>query len=179
MSTIIYEFDPGDMVWVIYNQSASMQKSNYSRTGCASAMDATGVSEGKVVYYRADVLLTETKEWYGISMKGADTTRDFNVADVFETIEHAMYEYERRLGGAGTLPNKVSQMVYDSVAPSTSHIVEHNFGFAEVSVEVYNTSGFKVVPTDVILQDENTVVVNFGTDSIDCKIVVTGRMNYS
>lgn len=177
--TLQYEFGPGDTVWVIYNQADCFPTSTSSRCGNPPLADTMSVREGTVIYYSADVLTTGLNEKYGVLLKNSDSTRDFNVEDVFATVTHALVEYENRISGTTDDSTRVNQVTYESETPSISHIVTHNFGIADVSVEVYNTSGFKIVPSDIVLHDENTVIVNFENVAINCKVVVTGRKDYS
>jgi hypothetical protein len=177
--TLTYEFGPSDKVWVIYNQAGDGHTTSLSRTGCDTAMDSASVQEGKVIYYRADVLMTETKEWYGVNIKGGSSTRDFAVTDVFPTLNHALVEYENRLAGPEENSSRVRQFVYNSTVPATVHAITHNFGLKEVSLQVYGEDGYKINPENIILQDENTAIVEFDQSAINCTVIVTGEMDYS
>lgn len=177
--TITHEFTPGDKVWVIYSQASDALVTNLSRSGCSPLMDGSGVVEGKVTYYRVDVLLTETKEWYGVTIKGSTSTRDFNIADIFPSLTHALVEYENRLStGVGEASTRVRQFVYESEVPAEIHAVVHNFGFQDVIVQVYGKNGEKVNPLSIVLQDQNTAIIDFGMP-YECKVVVVGKVNYS
>lgn len=176
---ITHEFMPGEDVWVIYNQVGEISKSSFSRGGCPPRLDGSGIYEGKTVYYRADRLLTQLKEWYGVNLKGSDSTRDFNVLDVFPTHTHALVEYENRLVGSDVQNSiRINQMVYESESANTTHLVTHGFGIEDVGVEVYDASNHKIVPNSVILYDANNVIVEFN-DPQDCKVIVVGEKDYS
>ena len=78
--TILYLYDPNQVVWVIDNCNSDLL-----------------VREGTVIRVRAEVIQTGESLQYDIQITGQNGTKAFEESDVFPDLPSAMAEYENRL----------------------------------------------------------------------------------